>query len=155
MKNLFHTIALLFILSAHAQDVNKSFDFIINIDEVIVPSLMNCKIVIQNSNGNKNIPFQYRPGNLSITEDDYRLIENGTGKLMMQFSNNDYSSKEHQVNSYEIEIGKNWFEKSYMILKVYNTTKKKYKKLFEPLENKDYTFEIEYAGGSMLRVKKK
>lgn len=151
---IYSIITLFFILSTNAQDADKSFDFIITIDEVIVPSLMNTKIIIQDNNGEKSIPFQYRPGNLSLTEQDYNLIESTNGKIFIQFANNDYTEKEHQVYRYDIEIGKNWFEKTYIILKVYNTSKKKYKKIFEPIEDTNYTFELEYGDGSMLRTRK-
>ncbi|MDI1254574.1 MAG: hypothetical protein PSV16_00610 [Flavobacterium sp.] len=140
---------VLFAMSMNAQ--RKSYDFIIMVDEEIIPSMTNARLVINKS---KEIPIQYYPGNLSISLTDSELLESNIGEIILKFSTNDYSGKEQRVNNYEIEVGKNWFEKSYIILRIYNTYKKKYKKEFEPLKGKDYTFELEYAGGQMLQVRK-
>ncbi|MBY8963194.1 hypothetical protein KJK34_10560 [Flavobacterium sp. D11R37] len=51
-------------------------------------------------------------------------------------------------------MDKNWFQ-TFIVLKIYNTTKKKYRKLFTPLKGKEYTYELEYAGGQMLQIQKK
>lgn len=51
-------------------------------------------------------------------------------------------------------MDKNWFQ-TFIVLKIYNTTKKKYRKLFTPLKGKEYTYELEYAGGQMLQIRKK
>ena len=61
-----------------------------------------------------------------------------------------------EIYNYEIEIGKNWFEQTFVILKIYNLDKKKYKKRLAPLsKDKKYTFDLETSEGQMIRVRKR
>jgi hypothetical protein len=157
MKKIFFIIAYsLFSQLGIAQEETKHFDFIISIDENIVQTLTNPQIVIKNSNDiSKTIKISYHPGNLSINQEDFNMLPEGEKIMYLRFDYSEYSKKGNQeTHNYEIEMGKNWFDKSYMIIKIYNTCKKQNKKL-EPLEGKTYTFDLDYSGGQMIRVRKK
>jgi hypothetical protein len=140
-----------------AQEGMRHFDFIISIDGDIIQTLTNPQIVIKSSSNTlKAIAVSYHPGNLSISQEDFNMLPEGEKIMYLKFDYSEFSTKkgEQETHNYEIEIGKNWFEKAYMIIKVYNTCKKQNKKL-EPLEGKTYTFDLDYAGGQMIRVRKK
>ena len=47
------------------------------------------------------------------------------------------------------------FEHSYFILYIYDTRLKKYKKYYNPIEYKNFTYEYDSPNGSMRRVQKK
>ncbi len=141
-----------------AQVEKKEFNYIICVDEDIIKVLQNPKITVKKDNVIiKEIPVLYYPGRLLLNTEDYEYISLLTEyeKLYLKFSYNDYSNKNKQeVFNYEIEIGVNWFDKSYLILKIYNTCKKQYKNKLEPLEGKKYTFDLETSNGQMIRIRK-
>lgn len=159
MRRIFIIVLVVFNLQALIAQVDKKeFNYIICVDEEIIKVLQNPKIIIQKDNIIvKEIPLSYYPGKLTLNTEDYEYIYSLTQyeKLYIKFSYNDYSNKNKQeVFNYEIEIGKNWFDKSYLILKVYNTCKKQYKNKLEPLEGKRYTFDLETSNGQMIRIRK-
>ena len=143
------------IYTSYSQD-KSHFDFIIVVDEVIITSLNNPKLMIRKENELlSNFDILLKPGDLSLKTTEYNLIANSSDDLYLKFDYYDYSSGKQKVYNYDIKIGKNWFEKSYIILKIYNTDKKKYKKIFNPIKGRNYTFELDYGGGSMLQIRKK
>jgi len=160
MKKWFFLILCLFVYQVStAQENRKSFDFIISVDEKIAKTLSRPAIIVkQGTNILEKIDIQYHPGNLSLSAEDYNMIFlEQEITLFLQFDYYQYSSKgKQEIYNYEIEIGKNWFEQSFVILKIYNTHKKKYRKRFDPLsKDKSYTFELETSQGQMIRVKKR
>ena len=160
MKKFFVGFLFLFIYQVSiAQQNRKDFDFIISIDEEIVKTLSKPIIIAkQNNNILKKIDFNYYPGNLSLNYEDYNTIFSEQEiTLFLQFDYYQYSSKgKQQIYNYEIEIGKNWFEESFIILKIYNLDKNKYQKILDPLsKDKNYTFDLETSHGQMIRIRKK
>lgn len=161
MKRYCFQILLLLLIHqvSEAQENKKCFNFIVNIDDEIVTTLSRPVILLkQDSNLLKKIDIGYLPGNLSLNTEDFNSffsIKETT--LFLQFYYYQYSIKgKQEVYNYEIEIGKNWFEQSFVILKIYNLDKKKYKNILEPLsKDKNYTFDLETSQGQMIRIRKK
>jgi len=153
-KNIIVFFICLFAGSAYGQD-KSNFDFIIVVDETIVTSLSNTRLLIRKGNELlSNMDVSYKPGNLSLNVADYNLIANSNDDLYLKFDYYDYSRGKQETYNYDIKIGKNWFEKSYLILRIYNTNKKKYKKKLIPVKGINYVFEIDYGGGSAIQVRK-
>jgi len=161
MKKRFLTIAsLCFITYSMLLAQERSINFVISIDnEIAISSLSNFKILAYESNDNfkQLITVDYVPGNLFLKEQDYkRIISNEIKSFYLIFNFDDQCTGQGVVNySYNIELKKGWLDYSFFVLKIYNTSKRKYKKIFEPLKGKDYTYEYYYPGGQMLRVTKK
>lgn len=142
-----------------AQENRKNFDFIIVIDEEIAISLSKPLIVVkQGADILKRIDIDYSPGNLSLSSDDYDMIFSEQEiTLFLQYDYYQYSSKgKQEIYNYEIEIGKNWFDQMFVILKIYNLDKKKYRKALDPLsKEKNYTFDLETSQGQLIRIREK
>jgi hypothetical protein len=142
-----------------AQENRKSFDFIVCVDEEIATSLTRPVIIAkQGTNVLKRIDISYHAGNLSLSSEDYNMIFSEQEiTLFLQFDYYQYSSKgKQEIYNYEIEIGKNWFEKTFVILKIYNLDKRKYRKKLDPLsKDKNYTFDLEISDGQMIRIRKR
>lgn len=160
MKKCMCWILFLFVCQiSMAQENRKNFDFIVCVDEEIATSLTKPVIIVkQGTNVLKRIDINYHAGNLSLSSEDYNLIFSEQEiTLFLQFDYYQYSSKgEQEIYNYEIEIGKNWFEQTFVILKIYNLDKKKYKKRLAPLsKDKKYTFDLETPEGQMIRVRKR
>ncbi|SFC85398.1 hypothetical protein SAMN05421747_1393 [Parapedobacter composti] len=146
-------------LLAQDREGSKGSDFIITIDGDIVKTIYRPEIVILDSGtGVKSVPISYHPGALSLAKNDrdHLLSLDDSIKLLLKFEYNEYTTRGNQkVLNYEIEIGKEWLEQAYMILHIYNTDKKPYKGKLKPIPGKNYTFELDYPGGQMIRLRKK
>ncbi len=158
MRKCVFVVLFLFVYQVSiAQEKIKSFDIIIFVDEEIVTSLSKPVIIAKEGKSVlKRIDISYHVGNLSLSAEDYYMIFSNQEKtLFIQFDYYQYSSKgKQQVYNYEIEIGKNWLKQTFVVLKIYNLDKKKYKKRFAPLsKDKNYTFELSTSEGQMLRIK--
>lgn len=160
MKKCVFWILCLFVYQfSMAQENRKIFDFIVCVDEEIATSLTRPVIVAkQGTNVLKRIDVSYHAGNLSLSSEDYNMIFSEQEiTLFLQFDYYQYSSKgKLEIYNYEIEIGKNWFEKTFVILKIYNLNKRKYRKKLDPLsKDKNYTFDLETSDGQMIRIRKR
>ena len=161
MKKYVFCVLYLFLFKfSMAQEDRKKFDFIISVDEEIVKKISKSLIIVkQGESVLKKINVSYYPGNLSIAIEDYDMIFSDQGtSLFIQFDYYQYSfNGEQEIYNYEIEIGRNLLQpQSFVILKIYNLDKKKYRKRFDPLsKDKNYTFELDGSEGQMLRIKKR
>lgn len=73
----------------------------------------------------------------------------------MILTNNIICGEKSETEIYEIDDFRlNWLEQSYFILYIYNTDNKDYKKIYNPLPGKNYTFEYDFPNGTMKRVQK-
>lgn len=143
----------------YSQEV-KSSNFIIVIDEEIVTESLGIKLLVISKDGNSReieTITGYYPGNISLKKSDYDdLISDETQSVILKFNYQTYINDSSYYYTYEIEAGKNWFERMFVILKIYNLDKKKYRKRFDPLsKDKNYTFELSTSEGQMLRIKKR
>lgn len=155
---------LIFLLSVSltsytiGQEKMKDINFVIVVDEKILTGVMErFKIIANLKNGtNEKIEVDYCPGNLSLKQSDYeKLIDTNVKTIYLAFDYIEYSNKKQKIYNYEIDIRKGWLEHYYYVLYVYNTDKKQYKNSLEPLFGKNYTYEFDYPGGSVKRVRKK
>jgi len=136
----------------------KGIDFIVSIDGDIVKSIHRPKIVAFDPGlGKKSISVSYHPGNLSLDKSDmdYLWSADDSVKLFLTFEYYHYTPKGNQhVSNYEIAMAKSWLEQKYLVLYILNTRKKPNKGIV-PLPGKDYTFELDYPGGQMIKLRKK
>lgn len=141
-----------------AQENSKSFDFIIMVDETIWTAPAEPKIIIKDKNGKEINTFltSYHAGDLSFKESDYKKLSGSEfDSMIMVLKYTDICNDEVQYYNYNIEFKKGWLNNYFFILKIYNTDKKKYRKLFKPLEGKKYTLEYDSSNGQMLQITKK
>lgn len=149
---LIHIFSSVLIFS---QQDYKNINFVISIDEdIVIGSVSQVKMIVNKLNKSKEIiKVNYVPGDLSIEKVDYeKLLSDDTESFYLNFNYTGCCNKE---DNYEIELKKGWLELNYFVLKIYNTNRRKYKKMFEPLEGKEYTYEYYYPGGQVLRITKK
>lgn len=149
MKKILLVILISILSVVTAQ--NKEGNVIISINQNIHPILSNLYLLDEFNN---KYYITYYPGSFKLNESDYKkLLNNNSYKLVL--SDNLYCFKNHRINIYEIEDFKlSWLDQPYFILNIYNTDIKRYKKKYNPLESKNYTYEYDYPGGSMKRVQK-
>lgn len=155
MKRIVYLLSLL--TCCMQLSAQKNVNLIVLIDEnIVVGSLSGLKLVAVAANGNKEtINADYYPGNLSLSEDDYKKLLDTTIKTVyLVFNYTEYQNKKQQTYNYEIDLNKGWLQHYYYILHIYNTTKKKYTKMFTVPEGKEYVYEFDYPGGSTKLIRK-
>lgn len=134
----------------------KNFNFIIVVDEQVnhgIISGVNFSAALSNDSL-VTFPGNYCPGNLSLSLSDYkRLLDDNVSSVHLFFTYTEYCKNKEFCNSYNIDIKKAWLESDFYILYVFNTDKRKYKKLLKPIKNKNYTFEYDYPGGAIRRIR--
>jgi hypothetical protein len=128
------------------------------IDDVVWVSYTNLKIEIRDTGSpNQTINGLYYPGNLSFEKGEYEKLLAAKGDsmtLVVDYKEQGKNESRHQV--FELPFSINWLDHYFMIMRVYNLDNKKYKGVFDPLDKKrNYTYELDYPGGQMLRVRNK
>jgi hypothetical protein len=53
-----------------------------------------------------------------------------------------------------IDLNKGWLNHYYYILRIYNTTKRKYRKMFDVPRAKKFVYEFDYPGGATNLIRK-
>ena len=146
----FLLIILIFGSKITAQD--KDSNIIISIDQEVHPAISNMYIL----DGLKKYYISYEPGRFLIKELDLKELQNNKAQsLKLVLSNNIDCPNSSSSKMYEIEDFKlSWLDQRYLILNIYNTDNKKYKKIYNPLPGKSYTYDYDYPGGTIKRVQK-
>lgn len=136
------------VLFAIAQG-RKEFDFIITVDDEFGTLCAPLNIYIQKDNGEKtNIEFSYYPGCLSLNIDDFKKIQSFDGKMGLYLGYSTFEDGKICYYNYDIPLYKQLFERTYVIVKIYNLHKEKYKKLYPPLgDGKNYNYDLQTSEG--------
>jgi hypothetical protein len=149
---VFISVMLLY-MQLHAQ---KNINLIISIDrEIAVGSITGSKLVAIKEDGSKTvIAADYYPGNLSISEDDYKLVmDPGIKTVYLSFNYTEHKKSGAVVYNYELDLKKGWLTHYFYLLYIYNTSKKEFRKLYNPPPGKDYVFEFDSPGGSTRLIR--
>ena len=151
MKRL--SLLLLFfssVIIAIAQE-RKELDFVIVVDDEFGGIATPLHISLKKDNGEtENINFNYHPGCLSLDMDDYNKLKTFAGKIELHFGWYKHMNGETRHYFYDIPFDpfeKKLFEASFVVIKIYNLDDKKYKKLYYPLEGKNYNFSLYTSEG--------
>lgn len=145
MKKYIFLLFLFFssIPSTFSQE-KKEMDFVIIVDDDLGIMSAPSIIYMKNVKGEKtNIDFDYHPGCLSINMDDYNKLKKFDGKIELHFGWYKHKEGETRHYFYDIPFDKLLFERRYVIIKIYNTDDKRYKKMYYPLEGKNYNYYLE------------
>ena len=153
MKRLafFLIVILLSGIKLHSQEMEQRINFVISIDGNVVNSLVNAKF----SSESHQIEVLYLPGELILSKNDFDEFIKNKNSFHLSFGYYEYLGNKQLSYHYEIELKKVWFEQSYRVLRIYNTDKKQNKKIFYPLEGKEYTYEVDLPSNSITRIRKK
>lgn len=136
---------------------SKDFNFILVINDAVWVSYTNLRIEIGSDTGslNRSISGLYYPGNLSFEKGDYAKLlaaRDSSMTLVVDFKERVKNEDRHLV--FKLPFSASWLDHYFLIMRVYDLDKKKYRGIFAPLDrNRNYTFELDYPGGQMLRVR--
>lgn len=157
MIRILNCLIMICVISTKLQ-AQKNINIIISIDDrVVAGSLSGIQLIaFLGSDSLRTVTANYYPGNLSLSETDYNhLLDTSVKSVFLAFNYIEHCKNNQKTYHYEIDLQKGWLTHYYYVLRIYNTDKSKYKKLFTPLEGKSYTYEYDYPGGSIKRIMKK
>ena len=148
-------IILLFLsyINGYSQTTYPSANFIITVDgKVVIGELAKIALAFKTKDSlNQIVHSTYIPGNLSFGIDENMIFSDS---LELTFNYYETCNNKHVIYKYEVNLPKVWLSYSYIVLRLYNTSKSKYKKIYYPLEGKSYTYEWDLPTGSIERIKK-
>lgn len=146
------------LVSSYGQDGNRDFNFILVIDDEVWISYTNLKIKIEDKAGSVSyVEGLYYPGNLSFEKESYeKLLTANADSMTLRIDYREYEGKKTKDYIFELPFSPKWLDYYFIVIRVYNMNKKEYKGVFEPLDkDRNYTYEMDYPGGQMLRVRNK
>ncbi|HEX8577236.1 MAG TPA: hypothetical protein VF677_13155 [Flavobacterium sp.] len=156
---MFKKILILFhlLIFSLCYSQNKQINFIIVVDDGLLQIYSDEIRLIDDQNNETKVKVSYLPGELTVSQKDYdKISSESTKKLILKVR---YIENQGDTKYFDYEISdfnKNWLmNESYFILSIYNTDKKKYRKIYNPLPGKNFTYEYDSPNGSMRRVRKK
>lgn len=153
-------IILFFLLTFCFQNVmsqkiiNINWTILIN-EKLESSEIMSSRIIVKTANDSNQVFNTWcYAGNLEIRELDFdRIFSEKVTSVWFEIS-----TKENRGQSfnYKIKLKKKWFKTRYMVLKIYNLRKKKYRKMFVPSKNnKEFVYEIDFPGFSIRQLRRK
>lgn len=153
MKYILILVFGIFSLSSIAQN-HKEINLIVAVDEEIMTSLSNFRINFK-SKEEKSIQLKYLPGKLTMTEDQYvTVFDNKDSEIIISFTAGKYDNDVYNQFDYKIPFEKGWLKENFCILTIYNLSKRKYRKIYKPVEpNVNYSFSIHIESSSIFKLK--
>ncbi len=155
MKKIFFILLVFFFVeSLQGQEDIKKVNFIITVDEKLaVDNILNSNIFIKSGDKIDTISCRYLPGEL-IIYDYSKLVSADSNMVVLSIWY--IKRRSNKYYYYKIELNKNLFiNYSYVILRIYNLDKWKYRRIYYPLDGKNYTYEFELPGYSIIRIRKR
>lgn len=157
MKNIIYIFfILLFNTNFYSQEW-IDYNVIISVNEKTVPSSVGIKFMLTLNNGEKKIiEPHYLPGSLKIKNEDVKVLMNDSIKEIaievryFELINDKVNYSFFTINDLSFKK----FQFSYFILYIYDTRLKKYKKYYNSINDKDFTYEYDSPNGSMRRARK-
>ncbi|GEQ86127.1 hypothetical protein ULMS_16350 [Patiriisocius marinistellae] len=99
----------------------------------------------------ERIQIGYEPGELKLTESDWKKISSDSTKnIILTFNYDDFLKVKKQDSYYEIEMEKYHFDNRYLILRVYDFCERKYRRKYSCLTDEDYIYDFNYPQGGIL-----
>lgn len=159
MKKVIATIlfSLVFNCTSKAQEWVDT-NIIVTVNETLSPSSAILKMSYNSKDGTtKNINIRYSPGSLKIRRVEYEeLVKDSVQNLKVQIRNTEICNDNIKYSHFEIDDFKiGWLQQDFFILHVYDIEVKRYKRIYDALPNKSFTYDYDSPSGSMRRVQKK
>lgn len=131
----------------------QNLNMVIEVNERLVTSeISGAYLNFENSDGKKSrILVGYHPGELVLQPSDWEKINSeSTKKITMTFDYNSFKRNSHQIGNFGIEMQKYHFDKSYLILRVYDFKERKFKRRYGCLTDEDFIAELNFPQGGIL-----
>lgn len=143
------TLLLLITINGFGQNLNM----VIEVNErLVVGEIAGAYLNFENVDGTKSRNLVgYHPGELRLQKEDWEKIKaESTKKITLTFDYYALKGKYHHSVNFGIEMQKHHFEKSYLILRVYDFRERKFRKRYGCLTDEKYIAELNFPQGGIL-----
>ncbi len=131
----------------------QSVNLIILIDQDIPSGIQSPKIKVDFlDSSNKVFSVDYYPGRLTVSDSLFALFNESRikgMKLLLYYT--EFNKNKRKDYFYEIPVYPSMFDNYFNVLRIYNTSKKQYRK-FKPLSGLEYTYGFQNPSGWRMPV---
>lgn len=146
-------LLILLIIGLSKSSYGQNLNMVIQVNErLVISEISGAYLNFENIDGTKSrILVAYYPGALILENDSWEKINSDlTKKITLTFDYNTFKGKEHQIGNFGIEMQKHHFEKSYLILNIYDFRERKYRKRYGCLTDKNFIAELNFPQSGIL-----
>lgn len=153
-------LLILFCLSSFGQEKDKCITFILLIDGELptTTDITDGTIIFNDSAGIKKdeISFDFHVGRIQMSLQDYKKLFSidAGNRIFIRFKYKKFYPK-YAEYAYEKEIPNGWFNKDYMIFKIYNAFNKAARARYFFKHGEKYLIQIKIPGSSTLLITRK
>jgi hypothetical protein len=131
----------------------QNLNMVIEVNErLVIGEIAGAYLNFENADGTKSRNLVgYHPGELRLQKEDWNKIKaESTKKITLTFDYYALKGKYHNSVNFGIEMQKHHFEKSYLILRVYDFRERKFRKRYGCLTDKKFMAELNFPQGGVL-----
>jgi hypothetical protein len=131
----------------------QNLNMVIEVNErLVVSEIAGAYLNFENVDGTKSRNLVgYHPGELILQKEDWEKINaESTKKISLTFDYYALKGRYHNSTNFLIEMQKYHFDKSYLILRVYDFRERKFKKRYGCLTTEKYIAELNFPQGGIL-----
>ena len=146
---LIFALLVLITINGFGQNLNM----VIEVNErLVVGEIAGAYLNFENADGTKSRNLVgYHPGELRLQKEDWEKIKaESTKKITLTFDYYALKGKYHNSVNFGIEMQKHHFDKSYLILRVYDFRERKFRKRYGCLTDEKYIAELNFPQGGIL-----
>ena len=131
----------------------QNLNMVIDVNgRLVVSEIAGAYLNFEYNDGTKDrILVGYHPGELILKNDSWEKINSDkTKNIVLSFDYYTWKKDNQVIANFEVEMEKSHFQKSYLILHVYDFRERKYRKKYGCLTDAEYITELNFPQGGIL-----
>ena len=149
IKNLL----LIIIISLYFKGFGQNLNMVIDVNNKLVTSeIGNLYLNFEyNDETSERVNIGYHPGELILQNDSWQKIKSEKiKKTSLVFDYYTYKNGKQKIAHFEVEMKKYHFEKTYLVLHIYDFRERKYRKKYSCLTSDNYITEFNFPQSGIL-----
>ena len=131
----------------------QNLNMIIDVnDELLTNYVGDAYLNFENEDGTtEKILIRYHPGELILEQNAWNKINSAEiTKITFSFTYNTWKRGQHESINFKIKMKKYHFDKTYLILHIYDFRNRKYRRKYGCLTDENYIYEFRFPEGGIL-----
>ncbi len=131
----------------------QNLNMVIDVNgRLVVSEIAGAYLNFEYNDGTKDrILVGYHPGELILKNDSWEKINSDkTKKIVLSFDYYTWKKDNQEIENFEAEMVKSYFQTRYLILHVYDFRERKYRKKYGCLTDENYIYEFNFPQGGIL-----
>ena len=149
----FKLLLLMTIIGFSSIGFGQNLNMVIDVNgRLAVSEIGGAYLNFEYNDGTKDrILIGYHPGELILKNDSWdKITSDKTKKIILSFDYYTWKRGNQEIANFEVEMEKSHFQKSYLILHVYDFRERKYRKKYGCLTDAEYITELNFSQGGIL-----